>query len=40
MVEIIHVKFEGNQIPYFAYGVAKIRVADEDLTMSQEQITE
>lgn len=38
--DCIHVKFEGNQVPYFAYGVAKIRVADEDLTMSPEQITE
>lgn len=28
--DCIHVKFEGNRIPYFAYGVAKIRVADED----------
>ena len=38
--ECIHIKFEGNQVPYFAYGVAKIRVADEDLVMSPEQITE
>ncbi len=38
--DCIHVKFEGSQIPYFAYGVAKIRVADEDLTMSPNQITE
>ena len=38
--ECIHVKFEGNQVPYFAYGVARIRVADEDLAMSPEQITE
>lgn len=38
--ECIHVKFEGNQVPYFACGIAKIRVADEDLTMSPEQITE
>lgn len=37
--DCIHVKFEGNQIPYFAYGVARIRVADEDLIMSPEQIT-
>ena len=33
-------QFEGNQVPYFAYGVARIRVADEDLAMSPEQITE
>lgn len=38
--ECIYVKFEGNQVPYFAYGVARIRVADEDLVMSSEQITE
>ena len=37
--ECIHVKFEGNQVPYFALDVAKIRVADEDITMSLEQIT-
>ena len=37
--ECIHVKFSGEHIPYFAYGVAKIRVADEDLTMSPEEIT-
>ncbi len=38
--DCIHIKFEGNQVPYFAYGIAKIRVADEDLAMSPEQITE
>ena len=38
--ECIHVKFEGNHIPYFSYGVARIRVADEDLQMSPEEITE
>ncbi|MCM1540721.1 MAG: putative DNA binding domain-containing protein, partial [Blautia sp.] len=38
--ECIHVKFEGNHTPYFAYGVARIRVADEDLQMSPEEITE
>lgn len=37
--ECIYVKFSGDQIPYFAYGVARIRVADEDLTMSPEEIT-
>jgi len=37
--ECIHVRFEGNQVPYFALGVAKIRVTDEDITMSPEQIT-
>ena len=38
--ECIYVKFEGTQRPYFSHGKAKIRVADEDLTMSPEQITE
>ena len=38
--ECIYVKFEGTQTPYFSHGIAKIRVADEDLTMSPEQITE
>ena len=37
--DCIYVKFEGNQVPYFAYGVARIRVADEDLVMSPEEIT-
>lgn len=37
--DCIHVKFEGNHVPYFALDVAKIRVADEDVTMSPEQIT-
>lgn len=32
--DCIYVQFEGNNVPYFAFGVAKIRVADEDLTMS------
>lgn len=38
--DCIHVKFAGNQVPYFANGIAKIRVADEDLTMSPEEITQ
>ena len=37
--ECIHVVFAGEQVPYFAYGVARIRVADEDLAMSPEEIT-
>ena len=37
--DCIHVKFSGKQIPYFAYNVARIRVADEDLVMSREEIT-
>lgn len=27
-------------VPYFAFGVAKIRVADEDLTMSPKELSE
>lgn len=37
--DCIHVKFSGDQVPYFAYNVARIRVADEDLVMSREEIT-
>ena len=37
--DCIHVKFSGDQRPYFAYNVARIRVADEDLVMSREEIT-
>ena len=36
----IYVKFEGSQTPYFAFGVAKIRVADEDLTMSPQELAD
>ncbi len=36
--DCIRVKFAGNQVPYFAYGVARIRVADEDLVMSPEEL--
>ena len=38
--ECIHVRFEGTQTPYFAYGVARIRVADEDLVMSPQELAE
>lgn len=38
--DCIHVKFEGNQTPYFAYGVARIRVADEDLPLSPQELAE
>lgn len=38
--ECIYVKFEGKQVPYFASGIARIRVADEDCVMSPEEITE
>ena len=37
--DCIYVKFEGKQVPYFAFDVARIRVADEDVVMSLEQIT-
>lgn len=38
--ECIHVKFEGKQVPCFAYGVARIRVADEDLVLSPQELAE
>lgn len=38
--DCIYVQFEGNNVPYFAFGVAKIRVADEDLTMSPKELSE
>lgn len=38
--DCIYVRFEGNDVPYFASGVAKIRVADEDLTMSPKELSE
>ena len=36
--ECIHVKFEGNHIPYFTDGVPRIRVADKDLQISPQEI--
>ncbi len=36
--ECILVRFEGYNTPYFAYNIARIRVADEDKTMSQPEI--
>ena len=36
--DCIHVRFEGKQTPYFAKGIAKIRVADEDLTMTPQEL--
>ena len=38
--DCVYVKFEGSQTPYFAFGVAKIRVADEDLTMSPQELAD
>ena len=36
--DCIRVSFEGHNIPYFAYGIARLRVADEDMMMSREQL--
>ncbi len=38
--DCIYVQFEGNNVPYFAFGVAKIRVADEDITLSSKELSE
>ena len=38
--DCIHVSFEGHNTPYFAYNVARIRVADEDKVMSQQELTD
>lgn len=38
--QIIYVRFSGDQQPYLAYNVARIRQADEDLVMSQEMYSE
>lgn len=34
----IHIAFEGNNVPYFAYGRAYLRVADEDRVMSPKEL--
>ena len=36
--ECIHVQFEGYNTPYFGNNVARIRVADEDRVMSQQEL--
>ena len=36
--DCILVEFEGNDIPYFAYGRAYMRVGDEDRQLSQREI--
>lgn len=36
--ECVLVRFEGYNTPYLAYDVARIRVADEDKTMSQQEL--
>lgn len=38
--DCIHVSFEGHNTPYFAYNGARIRVADEDKVMSQQELTD
>lgn len=38
--DCIYVKFEGSQNPYFAFGVARIRVADEDLVLSPQELAD
>lgn len=37
---IVHVKFEGKQRPYLAYGIPRIRIADEDVVMDQDAYNE
>lgn len=34
--DVVHVKFEGKHRPYLAYGIPRIRIADEDTQMDQE----
>ncbi|MCK5319626.1 MAG: putative DNA binding domain-containing protein, partial [Anaerolineales bacterium] len=36
--ECVHVKFQGNEVPYFAYGRARIRVGDEDRQLSAVEL--
>ncbi len=36
--DCIHLSFEGYNTPYFAYGIARLRVADEDLIMTRGQL--
>lgn len=38
--QTVYVKFSGDQQPYLAHNVARIRQADEDLVMSQEMYSE
>lgn len=33
---VVHVHFEGHMLPYTAYNIPRIRVADEDLVMAQD----
>ena len=34
--DVVHVRFEGGHRPYLAYGIPRIRIADEDTQMGQE----
>ena len=34
--DVVHVQFEGKRRPYVAYGIPRIRIADEDTQMDQE----
>lgn len=34
--DVVHVKFEGKHRPYQAYGIPRIRIADEDAVMDQD----
>ena len=38
--ECVHVRFSGTQTPYFVYNIARMRVADEDIVMTREEITQ
>ena len=33
---VVHVRFEGHMLPYMAFNIPRIRVADEDLVMAQD----
>ena len=37
---VVYVKFEGKQRPYLAYGIPRIRIADEDIVMDQDKYNE
>ena len=36
--DCIHIEFEGDNVPYYAYGRAYLRVADEDRVMSPKEL--
>jgi ATP-dependent DNA helicase RecG len=35
--DCIHVSFAGTEIPYFAFGIAQMRVSDEDIALSPKE---